>query len=130
LTEVKKSSKSSLLGTLMMASFFPTTHYFCCKRKENQQNDQVYSVLLRDISQKELAVERYQSVSRIMVWFVISKKSKLLLLFIDSGVKIDQHYLLQTCFTRLSSIYSNMFRTHLEKIIFPSNKTLRHLILL
>jgi hypothetical protein len=61
----------------------------------------LYSVLLKDISQEKLAVERYQSVSRIMVWGAIFKKSK--------------------------TIYSNMLRTCIEKIIFASNKTLGHL---
>jgi hypothetical protein len=60
----------------------------------------LYSVLLKDISQEKLAVERYQSVSRIMVWGAIFKKSK--------------------------TIYSNMLRTCIEKIIFASNKTLGH----
>jgi hypothetical protein len=58
----------------------------------NQQNDQVYSVLLRDMPLKKLDVERYQSVCRVMLCGAISKKGKLPLLFIDIEVKINQHY--------------------------------------
>jgi hypothetical protein len=37
-------------------------------------------------------VEWYQSVFRIMAWNAISKKRKLPLIFIDSGVKTNQNY--------------------------------------
>jgi hypothetical protein len=48
----------------------------------NQQNDRVWSVSLADASKEKLFVERFQNVSRVMVWGAISRSGKLPLHFV------------------------------------------------
>jgi hypothetical protein len=58
--------------------------------KDPQSNDRVYSVSLTDIPREKLAVKRSSNVSRVIV-----KKGKLLLLFIEKGLKINQDYYIE-----------------------------------
>lgn len=74
---------------------FSDEKMFLLQESHNQQNDRVYVKRLSDAPMDKLAVERYQNVSRVMVWGAISKKGKLPLLFIEKGVKIDTDYYIQ-----------------------------------
>jgi transposase len=74
---------------------FSDEKMFLLQDSHNQQNDRVYAKRLTDVPSNKLAVERYQNVSRVMVWGAISKRGKLPLLFIEKGVKVDTNYYIQ-----------------------------------
>jgi hypothetical protein len=120
-----KNADNSLIGTLVMTSSFPTRKYVCCKRPitHYEQNDRGYSSLMRNIPQEKLAVEWYQSVSTIMIWGTISKEGKLLLLFIDTRVKIDQNYFIKHMLqdNLLQLVWRRLF-------LLPRRLCARHLI--
>jgi hypothetical protein len=90
LTQAQKAARVINADNFMLVitSFFLTRNYFCCHW--------IFSVSLRDISREKIAVERYQCVSRNMVWGAIFEKGKLRLLFINSGVKVEQHYYIKS----------------------------------
>lgn len=72
--------------------FFSDEKLFLLQDNHNQKNDRVYYLSLMNAPRDELAIERIQKVSGIMVWGAISKRGKLPLLFIDRGVKINKEY--------------------------------------
>lgn len=74
---------------------FSDEKMFLLQDSHNQQNDRVYGKSLKNIPVDKLAIERYQNVSRVMVWGAVSRKGKLPLLFIEKGVKIDTDYYIE-----------------------------------
>lgn len=79
---------------------FSDEKMFLLQDSHNQQNDRVYSVSLASAPRDKLAVERFQNVSRIMVWGAISKKGKLPLHFVEPGVKVNQTYYIEEVLER------------------------------
>lgn len=73
---------------------FSDEKLFVLQNYHNSQNDRVYAKSSKDISVKDIAVERYQNASAVMVWGAISKRGKLPLKFIERGVKINAQYYL------------------------------------
>lgn len=74
---------------------FSDEKLFLLQDSHNQQNDRVYAKRLSDIPRDKLAVERFQNVSKVMVWGGVSRKGKLPLLFIESNVKINTEYYIE-----------------------------------
>lgn len=74
---------------------FSDEKLFLLQDSHNQQNDRVYAAKLADAPRDKLAVERFQNVSRVMVWGAISLRGKLPLHFVDPGVKIDSKYYIE-----------------------------------
>jgi inhibitor of nuclear factor kappa-B kinase subunit alpha len=68
---------------------------FLLQDTHNQQNDRIYATKLADIPKDKLAVQRFQNVSRVMVWGGFSRNVKLPLLFIEAGVKINTNYYIE-----------------------------------
>jgi DNA-directed RNA polymerase len=60
-----------------------------------QQNKLVYSVSLRNISRKKLAVKRFQTVSRLKIFGSCSEKRQDTPSIIEAGVKISQDYYIE-----------------------------------
>jgi transposase len=94
LARVKKS-KELLAWHAGDEVLFSDEKLFLLQETHNQQNNRIWSVTLADIPRDKLAVSRFQNVSRVMVWGGISKTGKLPLLFIESGVKINQSYYIE-----------------------------------
>lgn len=108
---------------------FSDEKMFLLQDSHNQQNDRVYAKSLNDAPRNILAVERYQNVSRVMVWGAISRKGKLPLLFIEKGVKINadyyiQHVLKDHLLPHAESLYENDYYCF-QQDSAPSHKAKR-----
>jgi inhibitor of nuclear factor kappa-B kinase subunit alpha len=68
---------------------FSDEKMFLLQDQHNQQNDRVYAAQLSEIPRNNLAIQRFQNVSRVMVFGCFSKNWKLPLLFIEPNVKIN-----------------------------------------
>jgi inhibitor of nuclear factor kappa-B kinase subunit alpha len=85
---------------------FSDEKMFLLQDHHNQQNDRIYAAHLSDIPRDKLAVQRFQNVSRVMVWGCFSKNLKVPLLFIEPGVKINAKYYID-----------NVLKNHLLPIV-------------
>lgn len=100
LTERQKQARVQRSRNLLVRHgdceiLFSDEKLFLLQDNHNQQNDRVYGKTLADIPRDKLAVERYQNVSKIMVWGAVSRKGKLPLLFIEPNVKINTEYYIE-----------------------------------
>ncbi|XP_076067677.1 uncharacterized protein LOC143040467 [Oratosquilla oratoria] len=69
---------------------------FTVKAVHNHQNDRIYAVHKEDIPLNELLMFRRQKPASVMVWGgVTSTGQKTPLIFIDEGVKVNQHVYLK-----------------------------------
>jgi len=68
---------------------FSDEKLFLLQPSLNAQNDRLYAVSIVDIPEDEKTVERFQNVSKVMVWGAFSADRKFPLVFIDEGVKIN-----------------------------------------
>lgn len=91
-TERVRRSRNLLAWHAGDEIIFSDEKMFLLQDSHNQQNDRVWSVSLYDAPVDKLAVERFQNVSRVMVWGAISRKGKIPLHFVETGAKIDQNY--------------------------------------
>lgn len=86
---------------------FSDEKLFLLQNYHNSQNDRVYAKCLSDIPIEQMAVERYQNASGVMVWGGISKRGKLPLKFIERGVKINAEYYLKEVLENHMLPYAN-----------------------
>lgn len=93
---------------------FSDEKMFLLQDSHNQQNDRVYGAKLTDVPKDKLAIQRFQNVSRVMVWGGISRNVKLPLLFIESGVKINTNYYIE-------HVLKNHLLLHTSKLIPGGN---------
>lgn len=93
---------------------FSDEKMFLLQDTHNQQNDRVYAAQLADVPKDKLAIQRFQNVSRVMVWGGISQNVKLPLLFIEAGVKINTNYYLE-------HVLKNHLLVHASELIPDGN---------
>lgn len=93
---------------------FSDEKMFLLQDTHNQQNDRVYAVKLAEAPRDKLAVQRFQNVSRVMVWGAVSRNVKLPLLFIEPGVKINTNYYIE-------HVLKNHLMLHASKLIPDGN---------
>lgn len=56
------------------------------------QNDRLYSTSISDIPSKKRDIPRFQNRTTVMVWGALCYNGVLPLIFVDKGVKINQHF--------------------------------------
>ena len=87
--------KQLRFGLLPPSVVWSDEKVFAVEEKFNQQNDRIYCVTVEDIPDDLRYAERQQSPASIMVWACVTSCGKKgPLIFIQPGVKIDQHYYL------------------------------------
>jgi hypothetical protein len=102
--------------------FFSEEKMFVLEQQMKVQNDRVWSVSLSDIPREKLTVPRYQNESAVMVWGPISRKGRLLLVFIDRSKSM-----LNTKKLRFYSVfYFRRPKIYVETGIIASSKMVRH----
>ena len=71
---------------------FSDEKLFTIEESSNRENDRIYAAFVEDIPEDIRNIQRFQHPSSLMVWAAVSKKGKFRLVFVDSGVKVNQQY--------------------------------------
>lgn len=85
----KQKCKELLRRAATSNIVFSDEKLFLLQPSLNAQNDRVYAASIEDIPEDDLAVERFQNVSSVMVWAAVSADHKFPLVFVEKGVKIN-----------------------------------------
>ena len=92
---------------------------FTVQAVHNHQNDRIYAINKDDIPLNERLMFQRQKPAPVMVWGgVTSTGEKIPLIFIEEGVKVNQHLYLKM----LKEMFPGLM-SHLEKTEYLSNKT-------
>ena len=71
---------------------FSDEKLFVIEEHLNAQNDRVYAAAFEAISERVRTVQRFQKSGSVIVWGAVSSRGKFLLVFVESGIKINASY--------------------------------------